>query len=146
MAGQGIGVVLTGSAEERAVLHGEVPESRQDTSGILNVMGQLTLRHLMALIAVVCAVLSGSTGPAHIAAALGVPTVSLFDPRRLSAPIRWRPLGSGVLLQPAVPECPKCVFEACPYWDCLDRITVDQVDERLSEVIKTPTPLRVIHI
>jgi heptosyltransferase-2 len=146
MAGRGIGVVLTGSAEERAVLHAEVPEARQEKSGILNVMGRLTLRQLMGLVSGVRALVSGSTGPAHIAAALGVPTVSLFDPRRLSAPIRWRPLGTGVLLQPAVPECPKCVFESCPYWDCLDRITVDEVDERLSEVIRTPAPLRVMRV
>jgi heptosyltransferase-2 len=146
MAGRGVGVVLTGSAVERAVLNEEVPESRQDMSGILNVMGQLRLRQLMGLVSGVRALVSGATGPAHIAAALGVPAVSLFDPRRLNAPIRWRPLGTGVLLQPAVPECPKCVFESCQYWDCLDRITVDEVDERLSEVIRTPMPLRVMRV
>jgi heptosyltransferase-2 len=146
MAGQGVGVVLTGSEEERAVLHDEIPDARREAGGILNLMGQLTLRQLMGVIAGARAVVSGSTGPAHIAAGLGVPTVSLFDPRRLSAPVRWRPLGSGVVLQPAVPECPKCVYEACPYWDCLDRITVDHVAGRLDEVIRSPKPLTVIRV
>jgi heptosyltransferase-2 len=146
MAGEGIGVVLTGSAEERAVLIEEVPEARHGMRGILNLMGQLTLRQLMGVVASVRAVVSGSTGPAHLAAALGVPTVSLFDPRRLSAPIRWRPLGNGVVLQPAVPACPKCVFEACPYWDCLDRITADHIVEQLQRVLNNPPPLSVLHL
>ena len=31
----------------------------------------------------------------------------------------------GVVLRPDVPTCEKCIYEACPYWDCLDRLTVD---------------------
>jgi heptosyltransferase-2 len=100
----------------------------------------------MGVVAGVRAVVSGSTGPAHIAAALGVAVVSLFDPRRLSSPVRWRPLGDGVLLQPAVPECPRCVFEACPYWDCLDRMTVEHVAGQVADVTRAPHPLRVIHV
>ncbi len=146
MASRGIGVVLTGSAEEQAVLRQEVPEAHEHGHGVLNLMGQLTVRQLMGVLAGVRAVVSGSTGPAHIAAALGIPTVSLYDPRRLSAPIRWRPLGTGVVLQPAVPECPKCIFDACPYWDCLDRLTVDHVGEQLIDVMRAPKPLTVVSI
>ena len=59
----------------------------------------------MAVIATGQIVVSGSTGPAHLAAALGKFTVSIFDPRRSSLPIRWQPLGLGVLLRPDVPTC-----------------------------------------
>ncbi|MFM7105313.1 MAG: glycosyltransferase family 9 protein, partial [Flavobacteriales bacterium] len=34
-----------------------------------------------------------STGPMHIAAALGIPTVGLFSPHRPIHPGRWAPLG-----------------------------------------------------
>jgi heptosyltransferase-2 len=128
------------------VLNEEVPESRQDMSGILNVMGQLRLRQLMGLVSGVRALVSGTTGPAHIAAALGVPAVSLFDPRRLSAPIRWRPLGRGVVLRPEVPTCEKCIYEACPYWDCLDRLTVETVEHHVRQVMAEPAPLQVVHV
>lgn len=146
MTEQGVGIVLTGSAAEQAVLFNEVPDARRERNGIAHLMGQLQLRELMAVIAASQALVSGSTGPAHLAAALGVPTVSLFDPRGLSAPIRWRPLGNGVVLRPAVPECPKCIFEACPYWDCLDRVTVDHVAEQLNQVFQDPQPLKVVQV
>ena len=146
LADKGMGVILIGSAAERESFLQDIQQPNTIHNGVLNLMGQLTLRELMGVIAMSQAVVSGSTGPAHIAAALGVPTVSLFDPRRLSAPIRWRPLGKGVVLQPAVPECPRCVYEACSYWDCLDRITVEDVAGRVRQVIQRPEPLKVLQV
>jgi heptosyltransferase-2 len=78
----------------------------------------------------------GQRGPAHIAAALDVPTVSIYDPRRNNTPIRWRPLGKGILLRPNVPTCEKCIYEACPYWDCLDQITVEEVAMSIEEALE----------
>ena len=112
-------------------------------------MGQLSIRELMAVIATAQVMVSGSTGPAHLAAALGVPNVSLFDPRRSALPIRWKPLGRGVLLRPDVPTCEKCIGEACPYWECLDRFTVPEVANRVVQVIRDsqiPSSLQIIHI
>ena len=108
-------------------------------------MGQLVLRQLLAVIQTSHVLVSGATGPAHLAAAVGVPTVSIFDPRRNTLPIRWRPLGPGVVLRPAVPTCEKCVYEACPYWDCLDLITVDEVAARVRQVLCHTDLLRVSH-
>ena len=124
---EGIGVVLTGSTVEGQRFRSEAPNGSSLQNCPLDLMGQLTLRELMAVISVSDVLVSGATGPAHLAAALGVPTVSIFDPRRSNLPIRWSPLGKGVVLRPEVPTCPKCIYEDCPYWDCMDRITVDQV-------------------
>lgn len=54
------------------------------------------LRRLMARLAACDAVVSPSTGPAHIAAALGVPTVCLMGRRAAHGPDRWKPLGAPV--------------------------------------------------
>jgi heptosyltransferase-2 len=89
---------------------------------------------------------SGSTGPAHIAAGIGVPTVSLFDPRRNQLPTRWQPLGQGIVLRPDVPTCEKCVYEACPYWDCLNRISVEDVVNRVRQVLSHPEEITVAHV
>jgi heptosyltransferase-2 len=115
-------------------------------ASVLNLMGQLSLRELMAVIAASHAVVSGATGPAHIAAAFAVPNVSLFDPRRNNLPTRWQPLGKGVVLRPEVPTCEKCIYEACPYWDCLDRLTVDAVAQHVIQAAGDPSPLRVVHV
>jgi ADP-heptose:LPS heptosyltransferase len=144
----GFGVVLTGTAAERERFYAELGtlDVRLDTPSLLDLMGQLSVRELMGVIRVSHAVVSGATGPAHLAAALGVPTVSLFDPRRNNLPTRWRPLGTGVVLRPDVPTCEKCIYEACPYWDCLDRIDSSLVLQHLQDIVSRQEPLRVLHV
>jgi ADP-heptose:LPS heptosyltransferase len=146
LARGGYGVALTGSDEERVEFEREALSDASLLSDISNLMGRLSVRELMAVIANAHVVVSGATGPAHLAAALGIPTVSLFDPRRNNLPVRWKPLGVGVLLRPDVPTCEKCIGVACPYWDCLDRFTVHQVASHIAQVAKIPTALTVFHI
>jgi len=135
LVGKGYGVVLTGSPAEHEQWERECGRSGNLGAHVFDSMGQLTIRELMAVIGSSQIVVSGATGPAHIAAALDVPTVSIFDPRRNNTTVRWRPLGKGVLLRPDVPTCEKCIYEACPYWDCLDQITVEEVRTCIDEVV-----------
>ena len=95
-----IQVVLTGSPDERAyaeTFRAEVP------GRIIDLVGQLSLRELMAVIAHEQVLVSSSTGPMHIAAGLKVPTVSLFCPLTACSPELWGPRGnrSEVVLPPA---------------------------------------------
>ena len=143
---KGLGVVLTGSQAEAEMFHQRMLSLTPLPVAVLNLMGQVSVRELVGVIAASHVVVSGATGPAHIAAACGVPTVSLFDPRRNNLPIRWQPLGQGVVLRPDVPTCEKCIYEACPYWDCLDRLTVDRVVQQVMEVTKQSSALRVVHV
>ncbi len=63
------------------------------------------IRRLMARLAACDAVISPSTGPAHLAAALGVPTLCLMGRRAAHGPDRWKPLGDRVVaLQYPGPE------------------------------------------
>jgi heptosyltransferase-2 len=146
LAQEGCGVVLTGNQGEGRDFRREVSVHGEPGSGMLDLMGRLTLRQLMAVIGASRAVVSGSTGPAHMAAALGVPTVSLYDPRRNQLPVRWRPLGKGFVLTPDVPTCPTCIYEACPYWDCLDRISVAEAAARVRQVLHEAKDLAVLHV
>jgi ADP-heptose:LPS heptosyltransferase len=141
-----VGVVLTGSQPEADMFNQHVGTASPLPASVVNLMGQLSIRELMSVIAASRAVVSGATGPAHIAAACGIPNVSLFDPRRNNLPTRWQPLGKGVVLRPDVPTCEKCIYEACPYWDCLDRLTVETVVQQVLEVTRQPTSLRVMHV
>jgi ADP-heptose:LPS heptosyltransferase len=145
LAGEGRTVLLTGNAAERDKFRADAQISAWP-SGVHDLMGELTLRQLMAVIAGSHVVVSLATGPMHVAAALGVPTVSLFDPRRNNSPTRWQPLGTGVVLRPEVPTCEKCIYEACPYWDCLDRITVEAVAERVTQVLARALPVQVADV
>lgn len=84
-----------------------------------------------------CAVMiSGNTGPMHLAAAVGTPTVPLFSPVLVSCPTRWRPLGNRQeIIFPDVPACPGCINEKCGYYPCMDRITPEQVLDAVSRII-----------
>lgn len=146
LTNSGYGVVLTGSEQERTEFAKCLPMSAAFPPGVVNLMGNLSLRELMSIIANAHVVVSGATGPAHLAAALEVPTISLFDPRRNNLPVRWKPLGAGALLRPDVPTCEKCIGEVCSYWDCLDRFTVAKVTAAIDKVLEKPSPLTVLHI
>ena len=146
LAGEERGVVLTGSAAEGERFYSETGLSKGVEKGMLDLMGGLNVRQLMAVFSESHAVVSGATGPAHMAAALGVPTVSLFDPRRNNLPVRWSPMGKGMVLRPDVPTCERCIYEACPYWDCLDRITVDHVADSVRRAVESVEQLMVVHV
>ena len=89
-------MVLTGSQVEADMFNQAYDPATGDSClGLSISWGRLSVRELMAVIAASHAVVSGATGPAHIAAACGVPNVSLFDPRRNNLPTRWQPLGKG---------------------------------------------------
>lgn len=146
LAAEGIGVILTGNQAEGERFREESGYAPDPAKGIHDLMGRLSVRQLMAVIAQSQVVVSGATGPAHLAAALNVATVSLFDPRRNNLPIRWAPLGKGLVLRPEVPTCEKCIYEACPYWDCLDRMTVEEVARHVFAVCQSSASMKVVHV
>jgi ADP-heptose:LPS heptosyltransferase len=110
-------IVVTGSADETAF---SKAFSGLDTERVIDLVGKLTLRELMAVISCFSVLVSASTGPMHIAAGLKVPTVSLFCPLTACSPRLWGPRGnrSDVLLPPegyCQVRCPGdphiCTFE-----------------------------------
>jgi ADP-heptose:LPS heptosyltransferase len=83
LTGEGMPVVVTGSAAEHALT-----ASVAGSAG-LDLGGQLDVARLAAVIAGADAIAVGNTGPAHVAAAVGTPVVSLFSP--VVPLIRWAP-------------------------------------------------------
>lgn len=106
------GVVLLGTAEGAARAAALAGAAGCPT---LNLTGQTGVREAAALIAGCDALLAADSGPAHLAAASGVPVAALFchptggDPMGPHAPERFRPWGRDVLaVQPPRPK-PPCV-------------------------------------
>lgn len=117
-------LVTAGPADGNVVR--EMDRSRKTRSRTL--MGAPNLLDLAGVIGEACVFISGSTGPMHIAAAVGTPTVSFFSPARSSSPRRWQPAGAiKHVISPPVPECPRCIGSRCRYYDCMERINIDQV-------------------
>ncbi len=97
-------LILTGGESEAARLKSLSTEF----PGVVNLMGKTTLPEIIALIGATQGFVSASTGPAHIAAALGKKVVALFSPRPPVHPGRWAPLGPGVSVLTAERSCPAC--------------------------------------
>jgi ADP-heptose:LPS heptosyltransferase len=79
-------VVVTGSAGERALVNAVVGGAGLAWSA--NLAGVTGLREVAALIAGAGLVVCGDTGVAHVATAVGTPSVVLFGP---TSPQRWGP-------------------------------------------------------
>jgi heptosyltransferase-2 len=80
---------------------------------------------LPALLAEFAVVVAPDSGPAHVAAAVGVPVVALFGPTdpRLTAP-----LGEGHAALWRRPACAPCFLSRCPIdHRCLTALAVDEV-------------------
>jgi len=93
----------------------------------VNLVGQTTLSQLIDQIRTCRLVLTNDTGSMHLAAALGIPTVSIFGS---TEPILTGPLGPGhVILRHHVP-CSPCFRRECPFghYDCLKGITPERVE------------------
>jgi len=79
---------------------------------------------------------ANSTGPLHLATAVGTKALGLYCPIKPCRPQRWGPYGPGHrALLPEVPGCDKCLGSRCRYWDCMSTITVDRVLENIEEML-----------
>ncbi len=115
-------VLVTGSAAERAALGtwlDALPPHAHD------VTGRTELATLIALLARVDGFIAASTGPLHVAAALGTRTLGLFSPRRPIHPARWRPIGQNA--EVLVADVPANAAASGPASGDVARIGVDAV-------------------
>ncbi|MBN1559600.1 glycosyltransferase family 9 protein [candidate division KSB1 bacterium] len=80
---------LTGTAADGAVL----TELLHKCPSVHDMTGKMNLDELISFIAAADGLLAGSTGPLHLAAALGIHAIGLYPSRRPMHPDRWAPLG-----------------------------------------------------
>jgi ADP-heptose:LPS heptosyltransferase len=99
--------------------------------------GRTSLAELAGVIAGADAIVVGNTGPAHLAAAVQTPVVSLFAPTVPA--VRWRPWAvAHELLFVDVP-CAGCRARECPVvgHPCLKGVQVDEVLGAVERLAKT---------
>lgn len=101
-------VLLTGSADEKTMVHGVL--ERMETRAI-NLAGKTSLGGLAALMRKLDLFISNDTGPAHLAVAVDCPSVTIFGP---ADPQRWAPLDRE--RHPIVRREVAC--SPCGYWQC----------------------------
>jgi len=111
----GLPVVMTGLPKEMDLAEGALATGGLPTERFL---ASSSLPVLAAVMDGARVVLGPSTGPLHLAAAMGAPTVSFFPPVHSISPVRWRPRGTvGEVLMPP---------PGVPLDGCMDRIAPDE--------------------
>jgi ADP-heptose:LPS heptosyltransferase len=121
LAAEGRRVVVTGAPAERALTALVAGEDGEDLGGATDFAG------LADVLAGAACVVVGNTGPAHLAAAVGTPVVSLYAPTVPA--VRWRPWRvPHELLFVDVP-CAGCRARECPVpgHPCLGGVRVEDV-------------------
>ncbi|MBB4917245.1 glycosyltransferase family 9 protein [Streptosporangium saharense] len=124
LAEAGHRVVVTGSPGETALTAYVAGEHAVDLGG------RTSLAELAGVLAEADAVVVANTGPAHLAAAVATPVVSLFAPTVPAA--RWAPYGvANVLLGDQHAPCRGSRATICPVagHPCLSSVTAEQVVE-----------------
>jgi len=113
-------VVLTGGRDSQAIVS-DIGLAMRRRNVVL--AGRTSLRGLAALYERATAVVALDSGPMHIAAAVGAPTVGIFA-LRSDLPQRWRPIGpNATVLGPAYP-CPSwCRKETCKTFACYEALS-----------------------
>jgi heptosyltransferase-1 len=105
--------------------------SKQTAGGAI-IWPRGSLPELVALLDRVDLVVGGDTGPVHIAAALGTPTVSLF---RVTDATRNGPIGENHRRLQAPLECAGCLLKQCENdTSCAASIAVDDVYQAIVEL------------
>ncbi|MFJ4209481.1 glycosyltransferase family 9 protein [Paenarthrobacter sp. NPDC089675] len=101
-----------------------------------NLGGKTNLRTLAAVLQGAAVVVTGNTGPAHLAAAVGTPVVCLFSP--VVPAIRWAPYGVPLeLLGDQEAACKNTRARTCPVpgHPCLSSVTPEQVLEAVERLL-----------
>jgi ADP-heptose:LPS heptosyltransferase len=141
LAAGGREVVVTGAPAERE-LTAFVAGHPQD--GVIDLGGATSFPALAGVLARADVVVVGNTGPAHLAAAVGTPVVSLFAPTVPA--VRWRPWNvPHELLYVDVP-CAGCRARVCPVvgHPCLSGMTVVEVADAVDRLASLHAPLEAI--
>lgn len=128
--------VFTGNEAEKPLIE-PIAEHLPSTQA-LRTEGLLSLPQLITLISQLNVFLSGSTGPLHIAAALDVPTLSVFPATAAMGPWRWKPLSPYAQVFAQKEVCRRCTYPRTCL--CLARIEPLRLADALPAALQLKRP------
>ncbi len=115
-------IILTGSKSEIGLC-----EELKFYENVKNFAGLLTLQELTALISKSSLLIANSTGPIHIAAALGKPTFGFYPKIKSCSAQRWGPYtNKRVIYEPEL-DCSDCNRQQCEKLNCMNYININKV-------------------
>lgn len=123
-------IILTGSKNEIKLC-----EKIKSSDKVKNMAGKFNLDELTALISKSVMFISNSTGPIHIAAALGKYTVGFYPKIVSCSKERWGPYTNKKLVYEPQIDCKNCTREQCEKLNCMDSIDMTKVYSDIKNVL-----------
>lgn len=123
-------IVLTGNKNEI-----ELCEKIKLSVNVKNLAGKFDLDELAALISKSVLFISNSTGPIHIAAALGKYTVGFYPKIVSCSKERWGPYTNKKLVYEPNLDCKDCTRQQCKKLDCMNSVDVIKVYNDIKNVL-----------
>jgi len=143
LTAEGRSVVVTGAPSEQqltARVAAGTDAADPVTDLVTDLGGRTTLAELAGVLDAADVVVVGNTGPAHLAAAVSTPVVSLYAPTVPAA--RWAPYAvPTVLLGDQQAVCRDTRVTRCPFpgHPCLTSVTADEVVAAVATLAPQPT-------
>lgn len=118
-------ILITGSQLEGEKIYADLIEPV--INQVTDLTGKTSLEELIDLIALSDGLIAGSTGPIHIAAALGIHTLGLYAPIKPFHAGRWGPVGKKAESLSIEKDCSDCRISM--HCHCVNDIPVSQVEQ-----------------
>jgi ADP-heptose:LPS heptosyltransferase len=120
-------VFITGTDAEGQLLRKHISV----TKDCIDLTGKMSLGQLISFISKTDALVAASTGPLHIAAALGKLVIGIYPPIKPMHPGRWAPIGKNATYLVLKKACADCKKEG--YCHCMEEIKPIDVQQKLEE-------------
>lgn len=117
-----VNIILTGSVVEKVLCENLVCDSR-----IKNLAGEFELDCFISLLNMCDLMVANSTGPLHIAAALGKQVVAFYPKIVASSKERWGPYTTRAKIFNPELQCKNCTRKQCEELDCMNSIEPEKV-------------------
>ena len=125
--------IFGGPTETDIALDIEEELKKANITNYENLAGKTSIDELIENISNLDLFITNDSGPMHIAAAFGIPTVAIFGPTKYKETHQWN--NDNEMLIRKDLECSPCMKRVCPlkHHECMSLITADDVLDKLKE-------------
>lgn len=125
-----VNIILTGDNKETSVC-----ESISSGRKIFNLCGKFNLGKLIALIDASTLVIANSTGPIHIAGALGKNVIGFYPKIKSASATRWGPFTLNKHIFEPTLKCINCTRKQCEELNCMNSISTDEIFDSIKNIV-----------
>jgi ADP-heptose:LPS heptosyltransferase len=125
----GYQIFLSGTEEEGRLFR----QKLLGPDNVVDISGKMSLEQFISFIARADALIAASTGPLHIAAALGINALGIYPPIKPMHPGRWKPIGPKTAYLVEEKDCSDCRNGSSCH--CMLDLGPERVKEKLEQML-----------